>query len=454
MLRSGVSSSLLSPTKVEKEGLLESPGFNEISSTTPGKKVDVKKPIPFILAGYDLSWCNESVRFAILTGMLFVFTCGYSYYQEMVIYSWFRRKLGVFTTMMYFVGTSLCCIVEKYIMSGNQPLRRKAPWSYHLAISALKLVSQMLTNVSMQHINYPAKVLFKGAIPIAQLGIGVLWLRKGYPSRDYVACCLLLIGLYIFLTSNNKQPDANAYGIVMVTLAMVGAAAVPMVQEHCMNNYGSSPTEMLYFSFMGGAFLSIVITILCGEFHDGVSFLFTGNETYLNIDPEKVRNSAVYAAAEEPWVAYVGFICFGYYGARCSAAITQHFGALVNGITNTARKAASIAFSFIMFPASHPFTFQHFIGSLVFFSGLMIRTFAKVRESKSQDKDCGSSDGISIGIGRSGSSSNINSSLGGSGSSGTLCDTIPDAPLGPVDSQKPSKYYVSEFKDRDDKQVV
>ena len=62
--------------------------------------------------------------------------------------------------------------------------------------------------------------------------------------------------------------------------------------------------------------------------------------------------------------------------------------------------------------------------------------------------------GRGSGIGRSGSSSNINSSLGGSGSSGRLCDTIPDAPLGPVDSQKPSKYYVSEFKDRDDKQVV
>ena len=80
-------------------------------------------------------------------------------------------------------------------------------------MSILKFGAQMLTNVSMGHINYPTKVLFKSAIPIAQIGIGSIWLRRTYPLRDYIVCILLMIGSLVFISGNRKQPDASSYGI-------------------------------------------------------------------------------------------------------------------------------------------------------------------------------------------------------------------------------------------------
>ena len=341
-----------------------------MSSSSDGNS----KSIPLILFGIDCTRRGQKTKYAILAIGLFVFTCGYGYYQELVVYSWFKRKLGLFTTMLYFVGSALCALLEKFIYTGTSPIERKSPWSYHILLSILKCGSQTLTNVSMGHINYPAKVLFKSAIPVAQMAIGSVWLRKSYPIRDHIVIGLLMLGIYVFISGNPKQPDANMYGIILIILSVIGAAAVPMVQDHCMTTYHSKPTEMLYFSFMGGAMMSALTALLSGEFHIGMSFLLDGDETILN---PLNTNISHYKPVEYPWFALCMFCTLGYFGAHCSTALTQHFGALLNGITNTARKATSVALSFIYFPDEHQMTLQLFIGCIIFFSGLAYRASSK-----------------------------------------------------------------------------
>ena len=244
--------------------------------------------------------------------------------------------------MFYFIGTAMCALLEKYFVSGTKPIERKSPWSYHIWMSVLKFGAQVLTNVSMGHINYPAKVIFKSAIPIAQIGIGSVWLRRRYPLRDYIVCLLLMVGLFVFISGNRKQPDASSYGIFLISISVIGAAAVPMVQDHCMSVYGSKPAEMLYFSFMGSATMSIIACAASGELHVGLSYLYSGDERLLG----PLNDNAIhYKRVEWPWLALVMLCTLGYFGAHCSTALTQHFGALTNGITNTARKATSVVIS-------------------------------------------------------------------------------------------------------------
>ena len=187
-------------------------GDNKDDNLSDNNDSNIGKKQLFIL-GIDCTKFGPTARYIMLAASLFLFTCGYGYYQEWVVYSWFKRKLGLFTTMFYFIGTAICALVEKYITTGSKPIERKSPWSYHIGMSILKFGAQMLTNVSMGHINYPAKVLFKSAIPIAQIGIGSIWLRRTYPLRDYIVCILLMIGSFVFISGNRKQPDASSYGI-------------------------------------------------------------------------------------------------------------------------------------------------------------------------------------------------------------------------------------------------
>ena len=53
------------------------------------------------------------------------------------------------------------------------------------------------------------------------------------------------------------------------------------------------------------------------------------------------------------------------------------FGSLLNGITNTARKAVTLALSFALFPERNNLEFHHVFGGCVFFCGLIVRAVMK-----------------------------------------------------------------------------
>ena len=66
------------------------------------------------------------------------------------------------------------------------------------------------------------------------------------------------------------------------------------------------------------------------------------------------------------------FSSMGFFGSSCSAAITKNFGALTMSITSTARKAATLFLSFVLF--DNACTFQHIGGMVVFISALLAKS--------------------------------------------------------------------------------
>ena len=80
--------------------------------------------------------------------------------------------------------------------------------------------------MSMAHINYPAKVLFKSANPIVTMIFGLFWFGKKYAVRDYIVVALLVLGLYVFMNGSSKEdsPKGTGYGIFLVTMSMFGSA--------------------------------------------------------------------------------------------------------------------------------------------------------------------------------------------------------------------------------------
>jgi hypothetical protein len=230
----------------------------------------------------------------------------------------------------------------------------------------LKTASQALSNLSMSEINYPAKVLFKSANPVVTMLIGVTYLNKSYPLRDYFVVILLLVGLYLFIVADNydknssteAMPSATGLGVVYVSLSMLSGASVPMIQEHVILLHHASVDDLLFYSFLGGAILSFSFSFFNGELWAGLIFLSQ------SLSPTTL-------------FIFISFCSFGFLGATCSTGITAQHGALVNGICNTFRKVTTIGLSFLMFPERNPLSVHKVEGIAVFFSGLAMRVFFK-----------------------------------------------------------------------------
>lgn len=44
--------------------------------------------------------------------------CLYGYFQELVVYGWFQRKLSVFSTFLHFVGCFCLCVLQRSYQPG------------------------------------------------------------------------------------------------------------------------------------------------------------------------------------------------------------------------------------------------------------------------------------------------------------------------------------------------
>jgi hypothetical protein len=85
------------------------------------------KKIILIIFGFDITNLSTLIQFIILFGGLLLFMCLYGYYQELVIYGWFDRKLSLFTTFIHFFICSCFAHIHRYI------------YIYHLTIYKLTI---------------------------------------------------------------------------------------------------------------------------------------------------------------------------------------------------------------------------------------------------------------------------------------------------------------------------
>ena len=103
-----------------------------------------------------------------------------------------------------------------------------------------------------------------------------------------------------------------ALGVFYISISLVGSAAIPLLQEHCMETHNSTPEEMLFYPFMGATVISFLIALLSGELLDGVFFLYNEGS------PSK-------------FIMFFSFCTFGYFSSICGTALIKRFGALVLG---------------------------------------------------------------------------------------------------------------------------
>jgi len=345
------------------------------------KRIDANGNKTVQIFGLDISNCSPIVQYVALVGGFIFFMCFYGYYQELVVYGWFQRKLSLFSTFLHFFGCLIFAQIQKYAstshlqLSVRSDLKPKHVFAmgtasfragifFYMLIVLLKTSSQGLSNLSMTHINYTAKVLFKSAQPVVTILIGTVWFRRSYPMKDYIIVVLLMLGLFVFISGKGTSPESTTIGLIYVTFSMLGSAAVPMVHEHVIQSYNVSVDDLTYHSFLGSTLVSLALSLLTHEFKQGILFLWASGSVHT-------------------WFVFIAFTSFGFIGAVFSITLTAHYGALLNGITNTFRKAMTLALSFALFPERNELTNQKIVGACIFFSGLIVQLLSQTKYMQS-----------------------------------------------------------------------
>jgi hypothetical protein len=81
---------------------------------------------PLVIFTMNISYLSPILRYLVLGCGLFFFMCFYGYFQELVVYGWFNRKLSLFCTFLHFLGCSFFAQLQYRYSNNNQNNNRSS----------------------------------------------------------------------------------------------------------------------------------------------------------------------------------------------------------------------------------------------------------------------------------------------------------------------------------------
>lgn len=295
---------------------------------------------------FDMSYYNRTSQFLLSCAGVFILYIIYGYLQELIFTVEGLKPYGWFLTLIQF-GYYICFgLVERrleaYLTSGGriwnaEPAPRCIPLRTYVVLAALTLGTMGLSNSSLGYLNYPTQVIFKCCKLIPVLVGSILIQGKRYGPLDFAAALAMCVGLAWFtLADSQLSPKFNSLGVAMISGALLCDAAIGNVQEKAMREHKAPSSEVVFYSYGLGFVYLFVIMLLTGNFFSGFAFCL--------------------AHPLETFGYGFLFSLSGYLGIQFVLALVRSSGAPLAATVTTARKAVTIAFSFLLF--SKPFTIQ------------------------------------------------------------------------------------------------
>ena len=98
----------------------------------------------------DLSKLSPLGKYIALACGMFFFMCLYGYFQELVVYGWFDRKLSIFSTFLHFLGCSFFAQLQ-YNYSSSGVAAKAAAANRNHTMSSIRyggnIFTQMIANI-------------------------------------------------------------------------------------------------------------------------------------------------------------------------------------------------------------------------------------------------------------------------------------------------------------------
>lgn len=299
-------------------------------------------------------------QFAGLTATMFLFFGIHNVLQEaMMKVPGFH---GVMLSYMEVVGVTACSYIERKHIA--KETGRVAPLAAYPLLTLCLLASSTLSNISLNYINFPTKVVFRSCKLIPTMIIATIINKRVFKKYEYASALAISLGLVIFAAVDWKlTPTFNPVGLILVSLSVVADAILPNAQENLFGQ-GSSRLEVTLYTNFFTLVAMTVTTLASGDLVRCIQLALTS-------DTNLVTYMVVYTL-----ISYIAISAF--------MMIVKKYGGVTAVLLSTARKAMTLILSFILFPKA--FSWYYALGAALVLGGLLAVSLKK-QYSKASSKD-------------------------------------------------------------------
>ncbi|XP_053687582.1 adenosine 3'-phospho 5'-phosphosulfate transporter 2 [Sabethes cyaneus] len=303
---------------------------------------------------FDLTYYNTTTQFLLCCAGVFVLYLLYGYMQELIFTLDGFKPYGWFLTLVQFAYYTIFGYIERFMERIKTP--RCIPMKTYVLLAFLTLGTMGLSNSSLGYLNYPTQVIFKCCKLVPVLIGSILIQGKKHGPLDFLAAGAMCVGLALFtLADSQVSPNFNPFGVLLISLALLCDAAIGNVQEKAMREHKAPNNEVVIYSYGIGFVYLGVIMLVTGNLFSGIAFCM-----------------------EHPVETYGYAFLFslsGYLGIQIVLTLVRTCGAPLAATVTTARKAVTIALSFVFF--SKPFTINYLWSGLIVVLGIYLNVYSK-----------------------------------------------------------------------------
>ncbi len=300
---------------------------------------------------------SRSALFVCLASAVVVFYSMYAILQEKITRSMTASHslLGWFLTLGSFVVIVALSFIERLLV--NAP-KRMAPLRAYLRIGFLQSMTYGLTNSSAFYLSYPTVALFKSSKLLPVMCVNVLWRKKRQSFLDQLAALIMVSGLLMFSHADHSVGiNISIIGLSLLVASLFVDAFIGNIQEQLIEDHQIPMSEMTFWSHGVGSVVLLVICVFTNELIPGISWLMNNADQIL-------------------WLFLFGFC--GFCGVTAVFLLIQEHGVVIAVTVTSARKAATVIFSYMIFPK--PISLVHVLASVVFFIGVWLNIISKNRK--------------------------------------------------------------------------
>ena len=266
------------------------------------------------------------------------------------------RFVCVYTNVEYFRVTICSSIERRYIAKETG---RVAPLSAYPILTCCLFTSASLSNLSLNYINYPTRVVFRSCKLIPTMLIATIMNKSVFSSSEYLSAVGISLGLIMFTTADWKtSPSFNPTGIALVSLSVCADSILPNFQQKIFSS-GASRLEVTVYTNILVLIAMTTTTLWSGD--------LMGTLKLMRSDRRIFNYITVYT-----FVAYIAISIY--------MQIVKRYGGVAAVLVTTARKALTIILSFCLFPKA--FSWLYVFGSILVLGGLSYTSLLKQKQQK------------------------------------------------------------------------
>lgn len=267
---------------------------------------------------------------------------------------------GVMLGYLEVFGVTVCSFLERKFVA--RETQRVAPLSAYPLLTFCLLSSSSLSNLALNYINFPTKVVFRSCKLIPTMIVASIVHKKIFSSAEYVFALCICSGLVLFAAADwSLAPSFHPIGLAFVSLSVCADAVLPNAQEKLFLK-GSSRLEVTFYTNIFTLISMTITTFLSGDLMGLISFA--------QVSPDRTRLCHYIMV-----YTFIAYIAISFH-----MALVRRFGGVTAVLVATGRKGMTLILSFLLFPKK--FSWLYVLGAFMVLGGLLLSSLLKIQKKQ------------------------------------------------------------------------